>query len=375
MNTRALRRLVRWGGALALALVLAPGLVRAQDGQQEVGPPVTAPRTNDNKINEARPITDNPPAETTDLLPGVPATRHDPAPPGTRGVYVDGPAPASGAPRAVPGRRAQAAPGRAPAAGGGRRTAGQFIEGVVTEVSAPGKDFPEERVRIVVDPSQDWDSFVLNGPRGVAHHGARATTAGVNKDRATSDRNRQVANDQARPRALKSAHDANARRAEDRDARAGADADEPSSGQGTPLVVTKRSYIWTQARSPEGYDLPGVATLDSPDVQTSRTGSTLRPAAPAPGPQPASFAKIREGTFIVARYRPVGDHNEVLGLTLVELPLQTQRTAVPLRETQTPIRGVVPPAAATPPSGIPATPPRAGAPAARPGARPAGTAP
>lgn len=321
MRTPIPRRLAL--GAAAIVLLLWPGIARAQEGAPS-GPPVTDPRTNDNKVNEARPITDSPPPETTNLLPPIPATAHDPAPPGTRGVRVDLP----------PGVVAPAqAPATAPARRAARPIAGiHTMEGVVTRVSAPGTDLPEERLRITLDPSQDWESYVMHGPVGLAHHEGSNARSGANRTQ----------NPPPPPAPAPSREET--RRSEA--ARPGA----------IDLVVTHRTFIFTFARSPEGYDLFGVDNPSAPDRQVSRTGQTLRPVAPTlEGPKPASFANIREGSFVAVRFHKDGNVNDVLNLSLIELPtIPASRVPVPGAPAAAPGAAAPAPAPAT----VPAQPPR-----------------
>ncbi len=88
-------------GAVAVGLGLGPAPLRAQDGQPPTGPPVTNPRTNSSLPQTGGATTPNTtvpgggtgtpaaPRTTADILPGIPETARDPAPPGTRGVRVD----------------------------------------------------------------------------------------------------------------------------------------------------------------------------------------------------------------------------------------------------------------------------------------------
>jgi len=173
------------------------------------------------------------------------------------------------------------------------------VEGVVIRISKPGKDLPEERVRFTLDPNQDWESYAERGPLGLPDRSTRASRAATAK-----------ADDAANPDADKS--------------------EDPDHSQVINLVLPRRAFIYTFARTPEGYDLFGVNTPSAPDPQGSRTGNTSRALlTPAPGPAPASFANIREGSFVAARYRKVGNVNEVLNLSLIELPTAMPATTVP----------------------------------------------
>lgn len=167
MRTKSLRQIARWGGACAL--MIGPTLALAQSGQPPTGPPTTAPLVNDDVKDRGTKTA--PPRVTTEVLPPVPATASDPAPPGTRAVRVDLPAADPGTvPATVPGavRAPATVPAAAPAATIRRPTPGvQSVEGVVTKVMPPGKELAEERKRFLLDPSQDWESFVTRGPAGL----------------------------------------------------------------------------------------------------------------------------------------------------------------------------------------------------------------
>jgi len=282
MRTPRLRRLVPWGGALALSLSSA--LALAQDGAKPVGPPVSNPETNKNT-----PVQGGVPTRTSDVLPGIPATARDPAPPGTRGVRVDTP----GAPGAV-----RTAP-RAAANGARVFTA----EGVVTRLDRAGKNVNGELERFAFDPSQDWTSYVNRGVQGVPEKDAE------------------------RPKSNSDIKAANEKQHEDA----------PDKPKVMEMVITKRTYVYTYARDMDGIDHYAVATSSSPDTSSSRSGLTRRSdTAPANGPKQTNFTNIREGSFVAVRYRKVGDLNEVLNLTLIELPVNPADAAVPPGTATTP---------------------------------------
>jgi len=296
MNTSRLRRFVPWGAALTLAL--GSGLVVAQDGAPPTGPPVTRPRT-----NETAPTT-NPnttgPKTTADVLPGIPATQRDPAPPGTRSVRVDVPAATPAAPAAAAPRAANARIFTA--------------EGVVTRIDRAGKNVNGELERFAFDPAQDWYSYVNRGATGVPE----------------KDENRPKTNDQIKAANEKQHEDA------------------PDRPKVLEMVITKRSYVYTHARSADGTDQYGRATSSSPDTTNSRTGVIRTPnVAPPTGPMATNFTNIKEGSFVAVRYRKVGDLNEVLNLTLIELPMNSAEGVAPAPSptgTPAPARGTVPPA-------------------------------
>jgi len=312
-----LRRLAP--GASALALGLTSALAVAQDGSPP-GPPVNRPNTNqDTPANNRKiPAAGNTPKTTSDILPGVPATARDPAPPGTRGVRVD--VPVNGAPGAA---GAAAAPGRVarrPAVQGRVYTA----EGVVTRIDRAGHKVNGELERFAFDPNQDWYSYVTRGAQGVMDREEGKATNRAEQRR--EEKAQQQANDNAETNL---------------------------NGDNKPgvmeMVITKRTYTYTHARSEDGVDLYSGATMASPDTNTSRSGLTHRTAPPgagalttppaagaapaastvpvAPGSggglggAPTNFTNIREGSYVAVRYRKVGDVNEVLNLTLIDLPL------------------------------------------------------
>jgi len=293
MQTPRIRRLVPWGGALALGLSAA--LTAAQDGAPATGPPVTNPRT-DKAASPATPTTIRP-RTSADILPGIPETARDPAPPGTRGVRVDEPN--------------AAAPGAGPASTNPRIL---VAEGVVTRIDRAGKNVSGELERFAFDPSQDWFSYVNQGTSGV-----------LGKD-----------NDEDRPKTNAEIKAANAKQHEET----------PGKPKVMEMVITKRTYVYTHARSPDGTDQYGVATSSSPDRSSSRTGLTNRVnTAPVTGPVQTNFTNLKEGSFVSVRYRKVGDLNEVLNLTLIERPLNPEAVggtpatpATPPRGTTAPVR-------------------------------------
>jgi len=284
MQTLRLRRLVPFGGALVVGL--SSVLAVAQDGAPPTGPPVTNPRTD---RNNPIPPASTSPKNTSDVLPGVPATARDPAPPGTRGVRVDVPG----------GANVNVDPNlNQNGKGGVNRAAPRAVvgnsriitaEGVVTRLDRAGKNVNGELERFAFDPSQDWNSYVNRGITGVPEKDA---------DRPKTNSEIKAANEKQ--------HE-----------------DAPDRPKVMEMVITKRTYVYTYARNSEGTDLYGVATSSSPDTTASRTGLTSRPRAvpTTNGPMPTNFTNIKEGSFVAVRYRKVGDLNEVLNLTLIEMPV------------------------------------------------------
>jgi len=276
MRTPRFRRLAHLGTALALSL--SPTLASAQDGSPPTGPPVTNPNTNKNT-----PVRGQEPRTTSDVLPAIPATARDPAPPGTRGVRVDTPA-VAGATRTA----------QRPASNAGRVFT---AEGVVTRLDRAGKNVNGELERFAFDPSQDWNSYVNRGVKGVPEK------------------------DDERPKTNQDIKAANEKQHEDA----------PDKPKVMEMVITRRTYVYTHARDLDGVDHYAAATASSPDSTSSRTGLTRRTptAEVANQPKQTNFTNIREGSFVAVRYRKVGDLNEVLNLTLIELPMNPTEVAPP----------------------------------------------
>jgi len=287
MRTPRLRRLVPWGGALALSLSSA--LAIAQDGAKPVGPPVTNPKT-----NETTPVAPRVPRTTSDVLPGIPATARDPAPPGTRGVRVDTPvAPATTRTVQRPANNARV----------------YTAEGVVTRLDRAGKNVNGELERFAFDPSQDWSSYVNRGVQGVPEKEAE------------------------RPKTNADIKAANEKQHEDA----------PDKPKVMEMVITKRTYVYTYARDLDGVDHYAAATASSPGTPSPRSALATQPAtAPTNQPKQTNFTNIREGSFVAVRYRKVGDLNEVLNLTLIELPMNPADAVPPARPATVPAGARVP---------------------------------
>jgi len=272
MLTSILRRFAP--GAAALLLGLAGSLAIAQDASPP-GPPAVDPKA---QPKDKKAVPPNGPINS--VLPGVPATASDPAPPGTRAVRVDRQGPVN--PAAV--RTARKLAG----------SAAQIFhaEGVVTRIDRAGKNVNGELERFAFDPSQDWTAYVSGNVKGIPDK------------------------DATRPKTNNEIQTANAKQHQD-------DPDHPTVLE---MSITKRTYTYTHARTEDGTDLYAAATSASPDQLTSRSGAIRR--VPAPGttltptaPTPTNFTNIKEGSFVSVRYRKVGDVNEVLNLTLIALPL------------------------------------------------------
>jgi hypothetical protein len=285
------RLALAFGGAL-LALFLAPLPAPAQDGQTETEGPVTDPRT-DKLI--PRPNTSTPPQQTTDqLLPPVPASVQDPAPPGTNAVP------------ALPGRAVAPRPGaagRQPATRPGVRT----VEGVVIAIEQPEGDegaSPKpavEKVRLVIDPGQDWFQFVSQGPANI-----REDRSGPSR---TAPEPADEADDQARPKENKLAEAvAGAAKvvrdelADDHADKAG-EADRPAA---VPVVLTSQTRVYAHARTEDGVDLHNVATASSPATRPDGVGVNGRlPRRAVDQGLPTNFTNIHVATPAAIPARPV----------------------------------------------------------------------
>jgi len=252
-----------------LALILAPAVAPGQDGKPPVGPSTNAPETNKNNPANPPAGVESPRAKRPEeVLPGVPATARDPAPPGTRSVRVDlPPAPAAGTP--------------APAVANRLPRGIKVVEGVVTKVSKPGKDFTGETLRIRVNGARTWDDHVLGAARTPT-----ARSAANGSDRAVDDAN------------------------------------------SVDIVLTRRTYIFAHARTMDGVDLYGVATESSPDDHRARSDAT---ATHVPvnssgnrADKETNFTNIREGSYVLVRYRTAGNLNEATNVSLIEMPLNPQ---------------------------------------------------
>ncbi len=272
IGTRTLRTPAPWG--VAFALSLAPLLAVAQDGQLPTGPKVTAPATNANET-----LTDQG-AETvprviSDVLPPVPATAADPAPPGTRAVRVDGPVTAEGVPiGTVPDRQRAGQP-----MGRGIRSA----EGVVVGLSAPENlDESDARLIVTIDPTISWDEQYGPGNSGAAttpstlgaaddpvvqetRQAADAAQEAAQAAKQAAQAAKQAADAVNNPRAFKASTSNGPQDRADTSVEPNqgeVDQTNPSATQNPnrlTFVITKRTYIYAFARTAEGVDLYGAA--------------------------------------------------------------------------------------------------------------------
>lgn len=357
MTDRLLRRLttLALAGGL-LGWILTPLAALAQDGEPRTDPPATK-SGNVPQVPDSRPGTLVPPV--TELLPPVPASENDPAPPGTRAVP----------PGAVDDQGRPLTP--AQAALRARQMQGILsVEGVVIGIEQPQgaegatSKLPNEKVRLIVDPTQTWDSFVLAGPSNISEDqkGPSATAPPT-----AADANAE------KPAPLVAAAAAAARAAArelkvDDDATTDVPADDPAAGEpadGDPasaigVLVTARTRVFVHARTKDGIDLMNMATASSPNVRPDGTGVTGRVAEAPPTAMRTNFTNIHVGSFVSIRYRTVDDVNQAVNVNLIELPIIAPGDASELPgEAPIPVRspgvsGI--PTDETVPGGVPATP-------------------
>ncbi|HEX8201784.1 MAG TPA: hypothetical protein VF590_15015, partial [Isosphaeraceae bacterium] len=319
MRTQSTRWLAPWGGLCAL--LIGPVAALAHSGQPPTGPPTTAPKVNDQVPDRGTKTAA--PRVTSEVLPPVPATARDPAPPGTRAVRVDTPVPvdsaspaaatvAPGAGRVPAGAVAPvpaAAPATAPVAAAAHAAPGvQVAEGVVTKLLPPHKELAQERLRFVLDPSQDWNSFVSRGPVGLPVRERTTGRASQNEPRGDG--------------ASESSGRAGDRVVRTEPTEAGAEPGAPDQAPGLEMAVTQRTYVYAFARTPEGFDYYGGGTASAPE-------DARDPRFATPGPKPTNFTNVREGSFVAVRFRRTGDDYEVVNLSLIELPILPPAGSVP----------------------------------------------
>ena len=262
-------------GALALVVSLSASRAFAQ-GATPPGPPATGGVGNPNT-----PTAPKNGKSPEGVLRGVPATVRDPAPPGERGVLIDRPAPAA-----------------KPRANTSEAKGVMHAEGIVTRIDRKGNEVNGELERFAFDPSQDWNSYVTRGPQGV------------------------MDKDADRPKS----------KAEVKEANTKVSKEEAGGPQVMEMAITKRTYTYAYARAEDGTDLYGSATSATPELGNSLSGNVSRLPTPGgtmtpKGPAPSNFTNMKEGSFVSVRYRKVGDVNEVMNLTLIDLPLNPVNTA------------------------------------------------
>ena len=294
------------------------GLAAAFGLAMAVGAQVPPPQDPPAQVPQVETV---PTQEPAPILPGVPASRDDPAPPGTRAIPAD--------PNAV-GRTRPATPaGRSPNANVNAKN-GRFqsFEGVVTELkpatadSEGGTTGANPLIRLVVDPSQTWEDFAIGGAAMPEPSTEAASEAPV----PTAEPAPQPAAAEAEPAPA------------DEPATPGAEASEEQSPEPTDLptlktgepgedgpvevVITNRTYIYVHARTRDGQDLHNVETESSPSRNSERGRlAMLNPEDPQFQEQRTNFSNITIGSFISVRYESVGGVNQALNVNLIEFPL------------------------------------------------------
>lgn len=324
----------RSGARLATGLLgiltLAPGPIQAQDGQLP---------TTDPDLGTRRPTLTREPRNPAEVLPAVPASPSDPAPPGTRAVPIP-PEPGNRpSAHAVTGQVAQ--PGNRAA----RRI--QAVEGVVVAIHPPrgGESRPTgELIRLVIDPDQAWHDYAVSGPQHTDRTGPAQEPAAGSRPAPARDNQVVPTRDPAVPpapvpgpgttdpgglRALppQQATPADAAPAAPAPDQRASTAVEPVAAQNSlpprafEVIVTRGTRVAVHARSPEGTDLFGVASVSSPVDRPTGTGASARGLAPPAGPRQTNFTNIRVGSFVAVRYLMVENAAYALNLNLIELPL------------------------------------------------------
>jgi hypothetical protein len=326
-NPSRLVALALAGGTLGFSA--GPALCLAQDGQPETEGPVTRPGTTE-QVPDVDPT--NPPRTTDELLPPVPASVVDPAPPGTRAVP----------PGAVghPGVRSPLTPSQAAEARARQLQGINRIEGVVIAIEKPEGDAADSskpanaKVRLIIDPSQSWEDFAASGPLNIAEDQKGPTTSAppAEGDDADAKANPLVEAAAAAVRAAdRKLNDADTRADEPKDVE-GAAAPATSDRQANiPVLVTARTHVFVHARSEDGTDLFHMATASSPRVRPDGVAVKGRASTPPPGPMETNFTNIHVGSFVSIRYRAVGDVNQAVNLNLIELPILPPGDAARIR--------------------------------------------
>lgn len=317
-----------------LGLILAPASTFAQDGQRRTESPVTTPET-DELLPREDPISR--PKTTADLLPPVPASANDPAPPGTLAVP----------PEAINNPQGRALT-PAQAAMRARQLQGiNRVEGVVIAIEQPeGAEgdtakLPNEKVRLIIDPSQTWEDFAFSGPLNIDENqdGPSATAPPIEGAEPTNPpAGAAVPAGEPAPAAAPPVNAAD-REPNDANTRVGAEpnaapvAEDPAAARpgAVDVAVTARTHVFVHARTKDGIDLLNMATASSPNLRAGRvgvTGTVVR--EPAARPIETNFTNIHVGSFVSVRYRPVNGTNQAVNVSLIELPLLSPDEAAQL---------------------------------------------
>lgn len=168
-------------------------------------------------------------------------------------------------------------------------------EGVVTKIERAGKSVDGELQRFVFDPTQDWDAYMTKGvTKEVTPSSGTPKTPAIPETKEKEDV-----------------------------------ADAPKASL-LDMAITKRTYVYTHARDADGTDQYGSSTSASPAGASSKAALTKKSADAADErPQRTNFTNLKEGSFVSVRYRKVGEVNEVLNLTIIELPLNAEAPPIP----------------------------------------------
>ncbi len=242
-------RLIAWGFAAPLLMF---GTADAQDGKQPVGPPTTTPATNKLRDNAD---TFDPPTVGSEVLTPVPATASDPAPPGTRAERVDLNGNA-GRPNRAPSNQMAGIPGANPRATLPAGT--EAAEGLITgDLARPGKDLPGEQIRFTMEPARNWADYAAKSPKS------------------------------------------------NTDAK---DAPKPVS-----VVVTRKTKIYTYARTPAGRIVADGSNPYNPTTTNARSAANVR----MPMVSMTNFTNLKPEQYVAVQYRTAGNLNEATSVAII----------------------------------------------------------
>lgn len=338
----------------ALMLAAAPGMASAQDGQLPVGPRTTStdPASFESRRGQ---IPGESNVNLREVLPPVPATASDPAPPGTRAVRVDTPVPVEGPSAPHPASSEPVSPSPrgvsvGEIAAGIDDPAVRRAEGFVRSVHRPANlDDPDAHWIVTIDTSATWadhqgpsrtirERVPVPSPRADRETTAEAApndpvaTAPQSEPKVNQPETAPTPDEIPVPPAieetLESLSDglAPAPGTPAPDAPAPLPADlVPADGTSRNLMtveIPSRTPILVHARTSKGTDLPATATRSTPTTE----GGAIRPRATASGGLPTNVTNIREGSYLQVNYRASGDRNRAVSVALIELPLREPAT-------------------------------------------------
>lgn len=359
MMRSRLARWPRWGAACVL--VLTPVAALAQSGQPAVGPRVTDPETNRLAPGSGAnaPSVALPPR---DVLPPVPATRSDPAPPGTRAVRVDSRVPLEGPSAGDPGsaepvpavgtRMVRPVPTAtvAPAAAPVPRIGPGYVEGVITDIRrAEGTPVQDALMVVTVDPARTWEDFIRTtggatpatpeatavAAERAAEAAERAAQAAERAANAAARRRTTSAPDEPQPNPADPARpatnpptstgnngDSVLSQAFDSVGRpAGARQDDIDAAPGTTrpvsVIVSRQTTIGGYRRSPEGVDTYVAPVVVEPIAADPVLRADVPDDAVVPTRALPADAGLRVGSYVAVRYRTVNDANRALNIGVI----------------------------------------------------------